>query len=715
MPSVRESLQGTLKGTTQSTVEKWTQTISAYEREFAPWEKRGDKILRRYRDDSKMETVKTARFNILWSNVQTLKPAVFSRIPQADVSRRFKDNDPVGRVASLILERALSYEIEHYPDFRETLNACVMDRFLPGRGTSWIRYEPHFRAGQLNLPEDGVSISEDADEPDEELDYECAPSDYVHWRDFGHTVARTWEEKTAVWRRVYLDKEAAVKRFGKEVAAKLAFNETPEELSKSRANGLTAVPKSAEIYEIWDQSELKAIWISKSVPEPLDERDDPLGLEGFFPCPKPLYATITNESLIPTPDFALYQDQARELDTLATRIDGLIQSLQIKGVYDAEQTALARIFTEGNNGTLIPVKNWAAFAEKNGLAGTIDLVDLKPIYEALRVCFDAVQGVLKQIYDLTGLSDIVRGQSDANETATAQRIKGQYASLRLKSMQTDVARFASENLQLKAQVICGKFDPKTILTIAAVDQMEQSDLQYVEQALQLLMGDRLADPDAEQGANPIRTFRIEVNADSMVEIDQQEEKENWTEFIAAQAQFMEKALPMAQASPVIAPLVATLWKRSVTAFKVGKVIEGEFDRVIDELTKIAQQPQQPKPDHEMERVKADAEIQRQRVAADSQNAQAKAQADQAKYAADLNFEKQKLYMESQANQQEARMQQMFDQQQAANEAAFKRWEALLKTQTQIEVAEISAEATATVAQANAARQATQGAQGAAAA
>ena len=198
----------------------------------------------------------------------------------------------------------------------------------------------------------------------------------------------------------------------------------------------------ALVYEVWDKPTLKAYWVSPSVPELLDEKDDPLQLEGFFPCPRPLYATMTNESLEPVPDFSLYQDQAKELDTLADRIQGLINALQVKGVYDASVSELTRLFTEGDNTNLIPVKNWAPFAEKNGLAGAIDIVDLKPIYEALRAAYDSVQQVLQQIYDLTGISDIIRGASNANETATAQRIKGQYASLRLKSMQTEVARLS---------------------------------------------------------------------------------------------------------------------------------------------------------------------------------------------------------------------------------------------------------------------------------
>jgi len=648
--SVRESINNAVDGKPGTMVEKWKRQISAYDREYSTWEARVDRILKRYRDENrdKSKDGGAAKFNVLWSNVQTLVPAVYSKTPKPDVSRRFRDNDPVGRVASLLLERALEFEAEHYPDFRNSMRQAVMDRFLGGRGTIWARYEPHILAVKQNLPTDGDEISEDVDAPQEELDYECAPTDYVPWKDFGHTVARTWDEVTAVWRRVYLTREACVERFGDDVGNKIPLDCVPEELKKGEMSADTAELSRACVYEIWDKLTLKAYWICKSHPEVLDEKNDPLELESFFPCPKPLYATTTNESLIPVPDFALYQDQAKELDTLADRIQGLIQSLQVKGVYDASIESLARIFTEGDNGTLIPVKNWAAFAEKNGLAGSIDIVDLKPIYEALRVCYESVQQVMQQIYDLTGISDIIRGQSNANETATAQRIKGQYASLRLKSMQTEVAVFASAALQLKAQIICGNYAPDTILKMAAAQELQPADQQLIPQAMALLIGEeRLQDPvNGGRGRNPMRDFRIEVNTDTMVQIDEEEEKTKRMEFLTAMGAFMEKAMPMAEAAPQIRPLILKLWKFSVSSFKVGKTIEGEFDAAVTAMENENKQPKPPKPDPDLERVKADKEIQQMRLQTDAQSNQAKLQSDQqqsqAKLSADTQIQQMKL-------------------------------------------------------------------------
>ena len=197
-------------------VQPYLAAIARYDDRFSQWATRVEKVLKRYKDDTTndIQTSATVKFNILWSNVQTLSAATFAKLPKADVRRRFQDQDPVGRVASMLLERAIMYELEQYPDYSATLRQCILDRFLGGRGTAWARYEPHMRALQQGLPVDGVQISDDKDEPQEELDYECAPVDYVLWRDFGHDVARTWEEVNKVWRLVYLDRKTATGRCG---------------------------------------------------------------------------------------------------------------------------------------------------------------------------------------------------------------------------------------------------------------------------------------------------------------------------------------------------------------------------------------------------------------------------------------------------------------------------------------------------------------------
>ena len=680
--------------------QKWIQAIALYEREFKKWETRTEKILKRYRDDQRNSGsgAATCKFNVLWSNVQTAIPAVFSRLPKPDVSRRHRDTDPVGRVAALILERALEFEVDHYPDYAAAMRNCVQDRFLGGRGVAWVRYEPHIRAVE-GSPDDGVQVTEDADEADnqdaeleageqqEEIEYECAPTDYVHWKDFGHSIARTWEEVTAVWRKVYMGREALVERFGEEMGKKIPLDTKPIEKKDS---GSAETQYEAVIYEIWDKESGTALWLSKSLGKIVDEKPDPLELENFWPCPRPLFATLTSDSLVPVPDFVLYQDQANTLDVLADRIDSLIRALQVKGVYDASIPELQRLFTDANNSnSLIAVKNWLAFAEKQGLRGAIDLVDLTPIFNALKACYEAAEQQKQQIYELTGLADIIRGSTDPRETAMAQKLKGNFGSMRLRSMQSSVSKFAEELLQIKAQIMCHHFQPETLAMIGSVQTLTPADQQVAPQALQLLK------------SSTLRDFRIEVSADSMIQMDEAQEKEDRASFLESVGTFIQKG---SQVPPEFAPLVAELLKFGVTGFKVGKQLEGTIDQFLDQLREQAKQPKQPKQDPEMVKIQAQAQQSQVEMQAKQQYDQFKAnldaQVEQSKQQAQAAENDRRLQMEAARDQQIAQLEAQTAQHDAALKAQleqqrmdFERWRADLDARTRVAVAEIAANTT----------------------
>ncbi len=674
------------------TYEKWYKTITNYEKAYKKWESRSDRIVKRYKDDSRYQSNPNARFNILWSNVQTIQPAIFARLPRPDVSRRFRDNDPIGRVASMMLERALDFELEHYSDYKSSMQQAVLDRLLGGRGTAWVRYEPHIAGGEEEgEPDDGYEVTEDADEAEtpegmenenqERIEYECAPVDYVHWRDFGHSVARTWEEVTAVWRRVFMDRPALVERFGEEVGYSVPLDTRPEDLK--RTENFSEAQSEALIYEIWDKSTGKVLWISKSLGKILDERDDPLQLEGFWPCPKPLYATLTNETLEPIPDFTMYQDQARQLDTLANRIEELINALRVRGVYDASASELARLFSEGENNMMIPVKNWAAFAEKQGMRGAIDLVDLAPFASALMSCYQAMEQVKGQIYEIMGIADIQRGQTDPNETLGAQIIKSNNAAGRLKTMQHNVVDFATKLLQIKAQIICNHFTDDTIIKISGAKQLSQQDQQLIPQALELLRD--------ESSAN----FRIEVTSDSMIFQDEEQEKNDRIAFLSAIGTFLQQAIPAGQASPELTPLLMEMLKFSVTAFKAGKQMEGMIDDTADKLREMSKaqegQPKPPPPEIQKVQMQIQADQQKMQMEAqlEQQRMQNQNELEKAKQEYQAQENQLKFQLEAKRNAEEIQMQAQLEKMKLEYENNKSILLAYLDNSTKIETARIS--------------------------
>ena len=672
------------KATVNHTYEDWYKTIMGYERSYKRWEARVDRIVKKYKDDSRYDRNPNARFNILWSNVQTIQPAIFARLPRPDVSRRFRDNDPIGRVASMMLERALEFEIEHYGDYKSAMNNSVLDRLLGGRGVSWVRYEPHIvgeQAGEAEgAPDDGYEITEDADEAEteggiqnesqERIEYECAPVDYVHWKDFGHTVARTWEEVTAVWRKVYMSRPALVERFGKELGYKIPLDTKPDDLKQSYKSDDGVY--EALIYEIWDKETGKVLWISKSLGKILDERDDPLQLENFWPCPKPLYSTLTTDSLEPIPDFVIYQDQARELDTLCDRIDGLINALKVRGVYDASASELQRLFSEGENNTMIPVSNWMAFAEKQGMKGAIDLVDLAPFASALMSCYQAMDQVKGQIYELMGIADIQRGQTDPNETLGAQIIKSNNAAGRLKTMQHAVVDFATSLLSIKAQIICNHFTDDTLIKISGAEQLSEQDRALIPQAIALLRDEAA------------KNFRIEVTSDSMIYQDEQQEKADRTAFLAAVGQFVQMALPAATQAPELTPMLMEMLKFGVTAFKAGKQLEGIIDETADKFREQAKaqegQPKQPSP--EIQKAQMDSQAKMQQI-------QLQAQLEQQKMQSQIELERAKQEFQAQENQLKFQLEEQRNRMDREMEMKVAQMKMMTERNTQVLLAHIN--------------------------
>src|SRR6185369_9066034 len=704
--------------------QKWVEAIASYEREFKKWENRAEKIIKIYRDfDSNADNRNTqaVNFNILWSNIQTLLPAVFSRLPKPDVSRRYRDTDPVGRVAALLLERALSFEVDHYPDYGAAMENCVRDRFLGGRGLAWVRYEPHIVA-LPGEPEDGLQVTDDADagvegEQIEEIEYECCPVDYVHWKDFGHVVARTWEEVPAVWRKVYMNRDALIKRFGEEIAYRIPLDTKPDAINNGNftQNSSQDAKSQACIYEIWDKENQKAIWFSKTLKQIIDERPDPLKLECFFPCPRPLYATLTSDTLIPVPDYKQYQDQAQQLNKLAVRIDGLIKMLVVKGVYDAAIPELARLFKEAGNGDLIPVKSFQNFSEKAGLKGSIDLFDIAPIVAALNEAYQAMEAVKNEIYELMGISDIVRGSSDPQETYGAQKLKGQYGSMRLRSNQEAVVKFATELLQIKAQIICKHFQPENFLKIAAADQIQPTDQQMIPQAIQLLMGDRAMNPEVETREGPLMGFRIEVSSDSMVQMNEEQEKNDRVQFLGAVSGFLRDAMAAVQQAPQLAPLSALLLKYGVSGFKVGKTVEGAIDQMIDQLTQEAQNPQ-PKPSKEEMAAQASMQQEQQKAQLQAMLKDREIQAEKELELARQQFQAQENQLRNQLEAQRAEMDSRLQAQlEAQRQANAKELESMrgqiqvliasMNNEARLEQAQITAQTTLTNQQINAAESA----------
>lgn len=578
--------------------------IEAAYKKFEHWRNRCKRIRDRYtdrRNDATVYSHRPRRYSILWSNIQVLYPALYSRMPEPNVTRRWKTQDTLGLTASTIIERGINWNLDVTKADVSFSNA-VYDNLLYARGVLWARYEPAFKKvknlvpvqmGPDGLPmtPDGESIDPDEiemspeglpmyeGEPVDALEDEKVFLDYVNHDDFIHEPARTWDEVTWVARRVFMSKRDATERFGAEVARELKYTAAGSGTSPNdtQMDGSEAVmvsrKKVACIYEVWNKAKRTVCWVSKEYEQYLDEGPPPYKLDGFFPCPRPYYGTITTDSLEPIPDYTLYQDQAEELDELTIRIGKLIEALRLVGFYNASNsTDMIELFKAGNDNKLIPISTFDEFKEGGGFNGKIEWVPLGEVIQALQAAFETRQRILDDIYQITGISDIVRGQSVASETATAQQLKAQFGSLRIQARQKELARFLRDGMRIVAEIMAEVFQPATLQAI--------TETQIDEQMASFLRDDFL------------RTAKLDVESDATAALDEQAEKESRTEFVQAVTGFITGWAPILQQSPQMAPMASELLLFAVRAFKGGRDMEPVIETTFAQLLQDYQMQQQ---------------------------------------------------------------------------------------------------------------------------
>jgi len=707
-------------GTGPDVVDFWKTELGRYEVEFKPWVQRCENIVRRYRDERDMANRGQVKYAILWSNIQTLKPAVFSRAPQPIVERRYLDQDMLGRIASQTLERATETTVELGRLYQQG-DKAILDYLLVGRGQLWDRYEPEYSVAAAPIttpsddgagPEDVESDGEQDDQPDQEVTWEKVCTDYVYWADFAHSAARSWDEVWWVGRRAWLTREEGLKRFGP-IFRQISLKKPEQDQAALTSQQRDRAPK-AEVWEIWDKNAREVFFVAPDLTTEILERvPDPLGLHEFYPCPEPIYATLTNGSLVPVPDYAEYQDQADEIDNLTNRISRITGALKVVGLYAGDTPQLARLLLSTVDNTMIPVDNWAVFAEKGGVEGSVSWMPVKDLAGVLMTLYEAREAAKRDISEITGMSDIVRGQSSgAVKSATEQQLKGNFASLRLDSRRKDVARFMRDIIAITGEIIAEHFSPELLMEMTGMlpviteelKDMEQPAPQPPQVAPQGMagMGAGPAGPVPPGGAPPpaqlpsggngmgapaqgllaqpvapppdpqviamqvmakamellrndkMRTFRIDIETDSTVEDDAISGKEEVAEFMGAIAQFLNGVLPVVQAAPpLLPPMVASL-QYAMRRFKMGRSVEAAFDAAFERLEKAAKDGAgQPPPDPALEaaQAKAKADIQSTMIkaAAEQRKAQMQEQID----VAEMAMKQRKMQLDAEKMEQEA--------------------------------------------------------------
>lgn len=570
-------------------VQFWLQSIEIAEREERDWRDSAELTEAIYKGGTKDNAKSGRRFNILYSNTETLAAAIYNSTPVPDIRRRFGEQDDVSRNAATVIERALSYSMDQY-DVDATYRDAVRNSLVAGRGILRVKYYPVLD-GETQIVDQKVACES------------------VDWRSFIRGPARVWADVPWIAFRHYLSRDE-LKKINPTVGATIKLDHTLPEANKEtgRGDNLPDIYKRAPVLEIWDKERREVLFIADShKSEPLLVVPDPLGLADFFPVPRPMQPVEIPGSLIPVEPYQQYKGLADELETLTRRAGAIMRAIKWRGAYaDPALGDFLTKFKDLDDGEMAPMDNPMA-VQNGGLDKAFWFQPVKEAAEVLMKVYEAREQTKQAIYEITGIADLLRGASVASETATAQNIKAQWGSLRVSVMQNDVQRVARDIMRLKAEIIAEKFEPQILMAIAA--------MQIDEQVIGMLKSD------------PLRRYRIDVETDSTIRADLQRQQQNIGGFITGLGPFLTSMGPAVQAGAIPMEVAKTMLQSFSRTYKLGRAVEEALDTIPN------QAPQQADP-----------------AAAEQAKAQASQQAEMAKMQGAMQIEQGKAQVAMQAKQ-----------------------------------------------------------------
>ena len=653
-----KNLMGTVEAAkADPKVRSWLTELDSARKRLKDYRKDASRVVKLYEGGKAAESP----FNILYSNTETLAPALYNNLPRPVVQRRFKDDDPLGKVASDVARRSLEFLIDNelgtYTPFDDLMSQAVLEALVPGQGVTRFKYDASFaEQPEPNNPTEGqedetgegeieVEKGEIHAEPAEQVEYETVCGESVPWDRFLHGYAKQWKDVPWVAFEHFMTRDELVKNFGEEIGHRIPLNISGKETANESDDGDRDDDKLrdaegvtlAHVFEIWDKETKMVRFLAPSYPQGFVKSvEDPLELSGFFPMPQPLMLFPKISSLAPVPLYTMYEEQAKELNRVTVRINKIVQALKVRGFYDSTLEGLDKVLSADDN-VLIPAENVAAMQQGQTLEKAIWLMPLEKLIVVLQQLYAQRQQVKQVIYEITGISDILRGASVASETATAQNIKNQWGTLRLKKLQKQVSKYVRDCLRIMGEIAMTKFSQQTISQMTGLqfptgEQKQQAQMLLQQAQAQQVPGQPPAQPPQQllamtqlptwediMGllANDLqRNYRIDVETNSTVDAEATEDKQNMGEFLNAIAQFMNGAAPLVQQGVLPFDAAKSILLAVTRRYRFGPEVE-------DDLKKMqAPQPQgngaDAKAKADLEAAQAEQKVKMEMLAMDKQ-------------------------------------------------------------------------------------------------
>lgn len=636
----------------------WMAALDLADKTEKDWRKRAQAAVDRYRDEHKGEK-DVSRFNILYSSVQTQEPAMYNSTPVPDVRRRFGDDDPVGKAVADVYERVLSCNLDTGA-FDETMADSVHDALLPGRGVAYVTYNP---------------VMGDNDE----VAHETVGLEHVQWDDFRRGPGKRWTDVPWVAVRYRITRDEAI-----ELSPKYGPTVSLDHVETGKDDAPKDVPdtfKRLTVWKIWDKAKRQIVFIAPSFKDgPFAVEDDQLNLEGFFPFPRPIYDVSESTSLVPIVPFDMYRAQADELDTLTRRITALVKVCKWRGMAPGQIEELSQL-VDAADGEIIASQSATAAMAASQAGGIDKLFWLMPIDKLIVVIRELVaqrEQVKQVVFEISGLADIMRGETNPNETLGAQQIKAQWGSMRMQARQREVQRFARDAIRMMAEVVGEHFSIQTLQMATGMKLPSAEEKAAAQVALQ-------QDPQAAQKAPPemveylqkptwdevkqvmssdaMRSYRVDIETDSTITADQTRAQQNMATFIEGLASFGQAVGPGIEAGIIPIDVATDILSGFARNFQLGKKAEDAIER----MGESKKQGPDPQVQAQMQQMQAQMQEATQR-AEQAEQALQQAQGDQQAKQADIALKQQDGQRKAEMDGYELQRKAMADQATAEREA-----------------------------------------------
>jgi hypothetical protein len=497
----------------------WTAQISAAKKREESYRKRANRALKIYQlEEANTEAEPETPFNILFSNTETLLPALYNEKPRPIVKRRFDNENPVAKFGSEALSRGISFQMDNpssgYEGLHPMLENAVLSALVPGRGITRFSYDADIteydKEPQVDVEDSDALADGDVDgqvppntepqgdamaEPAAGAGATAAPpkveneticSEIIDWDSILFGYAKRWDKVPWVAFEWKMTKKDVEKAFGGTWADKLTYASAEDETSTDKKSEEQKRPEeTARVWEIWHKTSRKVKFFAECHNERMIKTiEDPLGLSGFYPIPEPLTIFLRVTGLVPVPIYDTYRRQARELNRLTIRIEKITEAVKVRGFYNSSIGDIQSVFKADDN-ELIPAKGPAAMSGDSAVSldKAIWTMPLDVLVTTLNQLTNQRELVKQVIYEITGISDILRGSSVPSETATAQNIKNQWGTLRLKKIQKRVQRYVRDCFRIMAEIMAEKFGEDTFKEMTGIPLLLSSEKEQLGQQL----------------------------------------------------------------------------------------------------------------------------------------------------------------------------------------------------------------------------------------